>query len=87
MAAGARPYNDPTCPHGLAVRTPAFHAGDRRFDSGWGYLLFRLEMGVFSPVSVAISGKPWSRFAAFVPFCAACEPLRRTASRSLVPRR
>ena len=21
---GARPYNDPTCPHGLAVRTPAF---------------------------------------------------------------
>jgi hypothetical protein len=25
-------------PHGLAVRTPAFHAGDRRFESGWGYL-------------------------------------------------
>src|ERR1700733_11705189 len=24
-------------PHGLAVRTPAFHAGDRRFESGWGY--------------------------------------------------
>ena len=24
-------------PHGLAVRTPAFHAGDHRFESGWGY--------------------------------------------------
>ena len=24
-------------PHGLAVRTPAFHAGNRRFESGWGY--------------------------------------------------
>ncbi len=27
----------PHRPHGLAVRTPAFHAGDRRFESGWGY--------------------------------------------------
>src|ERR1035441_8961443 len=31
-------YNgSPDRPHGLAVRTPAFHAGDRRFESGWGY--------------------------------------------------
>jgi hypothetical protein len=29
-------------PHGLAVRTPAFHAGDRRFESGWGY--YRLSL-------------------------------------------
>ena len=31
-------YNDYRArPHGLAVRTPAFHAGNRRFESGWGY--------------------------------------------------
>src|SRR6202042_1794611 len=34
-------------PHGLAVRTPAFHAGDRRFESGWGYSQAPLEIGRF----------------------------------------
>ena len=28
----------PTGPHGLVVRTPRFHRGERRFDPGWGYL-------------------------------------------------
>jgi hypothetical protein len=38
VAGYRRTYNDPQYrPHGLAVRTPAFHAGDRRFESGWGY--------------------------------------------------
>ena len=36
--AGPRPTIRAARPHGLAVRTPAFHAGDRRFESGWGYL-------------------------------------------------
>ncbi len=33
----APPTMIPARPHGLAVRTPAFHAGNRRFESGWGY--------------------------------------------------
>ena len=32
-------------PHGLAVRTPAFHAGNHRFESGWGYSLNRMRRG------------------------------------------
>src|SRR5436190_12214133 len=33
----------PARPHGLVVRTPAFHAGDHRFESGWGYSLNALR--------------------------------------------
>ena len=35
----------PPRPHGLAVRTPAFHAGDHRFESGWGYYYYYYYCG------------------------------------------
>ena len=53
MASDLPAYNR-TRPHGLAVRTPAFHAGNRRFESGWGVL-----------VSVAHELAAWA--AAFAP--------------------
>ena len=37
VAGGAAPRIPEPRPHGLVVRTPAFHAGDRRFEPGWGY--------------------------------------------------
>ena len=37
-------------PHGLAVRTPAFHAGDRGFESRWGYAAV-LMIQRFAPAS------------------------------------
>ena len=44
---GSRPTISLARPHGLAVRTPAFHAGDHRFESGWGYCGNRLRAGDF----------------------------------------
>jgi hypothetical protein len=43
-------------PHGLAVRTPAFHAGDRRFESGWGYSRIPVTTA-FPMVAVALRGR------------------------------
>ena len=52
-------------PHGLAVRTPAFHAGDHRFESGWGYLSNCLLFVWFrtpAPASVAFAARRVERF-------------------------
>ncbi len=58
IRAGRGPYNGSTCPHGLAVRTPAFHAGDRRFEPGWGYFILACKSITFDAATSSLCRQP-----------------------------